>query len=143
MTLALTLLAFALAPQQNQDAPDIKELMRLASVWNEAHEKGDATALERVWAEDIEVTVPRMPVMSRADALTFARSGRMKFQRYETSDLKVRVYGDAAVVSGRLQRTRTLDGKRIDDDWRFTKVYVRREQRWQVVAFQASDAARP
>lgn len=90
-TLALTLLVFALAPQQNQDAPGIKELVRLESVWNEAHEKGDATALERVWAEDIEVTVPRMPVMSRADALAFARSDRMKFQRYQTSDLKVRV----------------------------------------------------
>jgi ketosteroid isomerase-like protein len=143
ITLALTLLAFAGVRQQGQDTPDVKELVRLESVWNEAHEKGDASALESLWADDIEIIVPRMPVMSKADALGFARSGRMSFQRYHTSSLKVRVYGDAAVVSGRLQRTRTLNGKTVDDDWRFTKVYVRRERKWQVVAFQASEAAQP
>jgi len=141
MILALTLLALAGGPQQSQDTPDVKELLRLESVWNQAHATGDASALERLWADDIEITVPRMPVMSKADALGFARSGRMSFQRYFTSSLKVRVYGDTAVVSGRLQRTRTLNGKTIDDDWRFTKVYVRSARRWQVVAFQASEAA--
>ena len=143
MGLVLAVLATALPPQQGQNTPDVKELISLEGVWNEAHEKGDASALEKLWAEDLEVTVPRMPVMSKPDVLAFARSGRMKFQRYQTSDLKVRVYGDAAVVSGRLQRTRTLNNKTLNDDWRFTKVYVRHHGQWQVVAFQASDAAQP
>lgn len=140
----MVLVALALAPhQQNQDTPDVKELMRLETVWNDAHQNGDATALDELWADDLEVTVPKMPVMSKADALGFAKSGRMKFQRYETSDVKVRMYGDAAVVSGRLQRTRTLNGKTLDDNWNFLKVYVRENGRWLVVAFQASDAAQP
>ena len=46
--------------------------------------------------DDLEVAVPKMPVMKKADVLEFARSGRMKFSRYETSDVRVRVYGDAA-----------------------------------------------
>jgi uncharacterized protein (TIGR02246 family) len=144
MTSLLTLLAvLSLVPQQNQDNAAIKELMRLETVWNEAHQNGNADALDKLWADDLEVTVPKMPVMSKSEVLGFARSGRMKFQRYQTSDVKVRVYGDAAVVSGRLQRTRTLNGKTLDDDWRFLKVYVRRDGRWLVVAFQASDAAQP
>src|SRR2546430_8808765 len=49
-----------------------------------------------------------------------SRSGRMKFLHYATSDVHVRVYGNAAVVTGRLQRTRTLNGNEISDDWRFT-----------------------
>ena len=81
--------------------------------------------------------------MSKSDVLGFTRSGRMKFQRYQTSDFKLRVYGDAAVVSGRLQRMRTLNDKTVNDDWRFTKFYIRREGRWQVVAFHASEAAQP
>ena len=132
-----------LQSQSQPDTPDVKELIRLESVWNEAHQKGDASALEKLWGDDLEVTVPKMPVMSKPDVLGFARSGRMKFQRYQTSDLKVRVYGDAAVVSGRLQRTRTLNDKMVNDDWRFTKLYIRREGRWQVVAFHASEAAQP
>ncbi len=141
VSLAVVVLMIGLQSQQPYDTPDVRELVRLESVWNEAHEKGDASVLEKLWADDLEVTVPKMPVMSKSDVLGFARSGRMKFQRYQTSGLKVRVYGDAAVVSGRLQRTRTLNDKTVNDDWRFTKFYIRREGRWQVVAFHASEAA--
>jgi len=81
--------------------------------------------------------------MGKRDVVAFAKSGRMKFQRYETSDLKVRVYGDAAVVTGKLQRTRTINGQQQDDNWRFTKMYVRQGGQWRVVAFHASEAAQP
>jgi ketosteroid isomerase-like protein len=122
---------------------DIRELQRLETVWNEAHVHGDAAALDALWSDDLEVAVPRMPVMTKETALSFARSGRMKFLRYETSDIHVRVYGDAAVVTGRLERARTMNGQGVTDDWRFTKVYIREAQKWRVVAFQASEAARP
>ena len=122
---------------------DVRELERLETVWNEAHERGDADALEALWADDMEVAVPKMPVLSKADALKFARSGRMKFLSYRTTEIRVRVYENAAVVTGRLQRTRTLNGQEISDDWRFTKTYVRQAQKWRVVAFHASEAAQP
>ena len=120
---------------------DTEELLRLERVWNLAHEKGDAKPLQELWAEDIEIAVPKMAVMTKAEALNFFRSGRMKFDHYETSAIKVRVYGDAAVVTGRLTRTRSTLGVTTMDDWRFTKVYARQSGRWRVVAFHASDAA--
>jgi hypothetical protein len=116
------------------------ELTRLEQVWNDAHLHGNAVALDALWADDLVVAVPKMSLLSRTDALDFARSGRMKFERYETSDLRIRVYGDAAVVTGRLQRARVRDNKKVTDDWLFTKVYVRHDGRWRVVAFHASDA---
>jgi ketosteroid isomerase-like protein len=128
--------------QSTYDA-DVREFERLETVWNEAHEHGDATPLEKLWADDMEVAVPKMPVMTKADALKFARSGRMKFLSYRTSDIRVRVYDNAAVVTGRLQRSRTINGQEMSDDWRFTKVYVREAQKWRVVAFHASEAAQP
>jgi hypothetical protein len=84
-----------------------------------------------------------MPVMSKAEALAFARSGRMRFERYETSGLKVRIYGNTAVVTGGLRRTRAVNGKQMEDDWRFTKVYARLRGQWRVVSFHASEAAQP
>ena len=128
---------------QSSSEQDKHELERLEKVWNEAHEHGDADVLQSLWADDLEVDVPKMPVMTKAEVLVFARSGRMKFLRYATSDLNIRVYGDAAVVTGRLQRTRTLNGQELSDDWRFTKVYTRHAQTWQVVSFHASEAAKP
>lgn len=128
--------------QSNHDA-DVRELERLETVWNEAHEHGDADALEKLWADDMEVAVPKMPVLTKADALKFARSGRMKFLTYRTSDVRVRIYNNAAVVTGRLQRTRSMNGQEISDDWRFTKTYVRQAGQWRVVSFHASEGAQP
>lgn len=141
LTISLTLAGVNFG--QSTSDSDIRELQNLETVWNQAHEHGDSNALDAMWADDLEVTVPRMPVMTKAEALGFARSGRMKFLRYATSDVRVRVYGDAAVVSGRLQRTRVLNGQEVSDDWRFTKMYVRESHKWLVVAFQASEATQP
>jgi hypothetical protein len=135
-------LAVPMRSQTTRDA-DVHELERLEMVWNEAHEHGDADVLEKLWADDMEVAVPKMPVMTKADVLKFARSGRMKFLSYRTSDIRVRVYDNAAVVTGRLQRTRSMNGQEISDDWRFTKTYVRETGQWRVVSFHASEAAQP
>ena len=116
------------------------EFMRLENVWNTAHRDADADALAALWADDLEVVVPKMPPMSKSEALGFARTGRMRFERYETSQIRVRMYGDTAVVTGRLQRTRTLAGKQTTDDWRFTKVYAQQNGAWRVVSFHASDS---
>jgi len=119
-------------------APDSTDLVSLETVWNRAHLNGDADVLDALWAPELVVTVPAMAPMTKAESLSFARSGVMRFQRYETSGVVVRVYGDAAVVTGRLERSRDLRGTVVADDWRFTKVYVRREGAWKVVAFHAS-----
>ena len=67
----------------------------------------------------------------------------MKFLHYQTSDTRIRLYDNAAVVTGRLQRTRSMNGQEIPDDWRFTKTYVRQVRHWRVVSFHASEAAKP
>ena len=139
-----TLLAIILllqVPALSKDAFDLKELYRLEAVWNDAHVKGDAEALDQLWANDLVVTVAAMPVMNKADSLAMVRSNRMPFIKYETSELNVRRFGNSAVVTGRLLRERSMNGKAIIDNWRFTKTYVMVEGRWRVVAWHASPAA--
>lgn len=120
--------------------PETETFIQLETAWNTAHRTGDADALDRLWASDLEVDVPGMAPMTKAEALAFARTGRMRFERYETSQVKVRTYGDTAVVTGRLQRTRTVDNRQRADDWRFTKVYTRQAGTWRVVSFHASES---
>jgi hypothetical protein len=52
--------------------------MRLA-LWDDAHRSADAAPLERLWA-DIQITVPRMQVMSKPTAMNLFRSARMLFE---------------------------------------------------------------
>ena len=117
---------------------DIKELTRLEQVWNDAHLTGDAAALDKLWAEDLFVTVPDMPVMNKEEVLALWKAGKIKFDIYKTSDIRIKVYGDSAVVTGQLVRIRDAKSTKFEDDWRFTKVYVRRNGKWQVVAWHGS-----
>jgi ketosteroid isomerase-like protein len=143
MIAAIVSLLLSANLQTASASPEIAELNGLERVWNEAHLGGDADALDRLFDDDIVITVPGMPMMGKSSSLGVIRNARMKFDRYETTDLQVHAYGQSAVVTGRLRRTRTNDGRTADDDWRFTKTYVRRGGDWRVVAFHASLAAAP
>ena len=129
------------APAATVTPDDRAQLLRLESVWNDAHARGDANVLDRLWADDIVVTVQRMPVMGKQDAIQMVRSARMRFTSYDTSDVRVRVYDNSALVTGRVVRTRVLNGTETMDNWRFTKMYVRRRDGWRVVAWHASESA--
>src|SRR6266487_164916 len=85
MLLALLLVAFSVIQTSpgagaKKDS-DETELERLEAAWNAAHVRGDAAALERIFAEDLVVVVPGMRVMTKADSLGMFTSGRMKFER--------------------------------------------------------------
>jgi ketosteroid isomerase-like protein len=139
LTISAATISLAQAPARRQrESVDVAELRRLEKVWNGAQLSADADALDRLWADDLVVTVPNMPLMDKSESLQFVRSGTLKFQTYKTSDLRIRIYRDAAVVTGQLERTRSGNRGEFEDDWRFTKVYVRRAGRWQVVAWHGS-----
>ena len=123
------------------DSADVQELKRLEKVWNDAYVRADADALEQLCANDLVVTMTDMVVLNKRSSIAILRSGKVKFERYETSDLGIHVYDRAAVVTGRLQRTRSVQGREVNDEWRFTKVYIRRGGKWLVVAWHASTVA--
>jgi hypothetical protein len=56
----------------------------------------------------------------------------------QISDLNVRVYGDAAVVTGRSIQTGKENGKDYSGDYWFTRMYVKRDGQWKTVALQTT-----
>ncbi len=59
----------------------------------------------------------------------------------ELSDMKVRVYGDTAVVTGRLHRVGKDKNGSFDRNYMFTDIFIRRDGRWQIIATQATFVA--
>ena len=119
------------------------ELASLEAAWNKAHLGGDAAALDRLWADDVVIFVPRMRPMNKAEAMATFKDGSTTFTRFETSDVHPRVTGDLAVVTGRLQRTRNVGpstslrpaGGPVSEEWRFRKVYRRDASGWRVICY--------
>ena len=136
MSVTLVLLAAFLFQEPSAET---RQITGLEAAFNAAHLAGDADALDKLWAEDAVITVPGMAPMGKPAAVGSLRSGRLKFTRYEASAVKIRVFDGTAIVTGRVQRTRKVEDRIFEDDWQFTKTYARRGEKWQVVAFHASD----
>jgi len=150
LRIAVSILTLSLASGAAQEAKKTTangaiqmELQRLEKVWNDAHLAGDTAALDALWADELVVTVPKMPLFNKTQSLAIWRTGKMKFKRYEASDLVFRIFGDTAVVTGALVRERKFMEREIHEDWRFTKVYVQHDGKWRVVAWHASESAPP
>ena len=140
VALALALGTFAVAADAAaaSSEPGEAEIARLEHAWNQAQLRGDVETLDEMASDSLLLTIPGMRVLTKAESLSVVRSGKMRFDRYETSDVYIQMFENAAVVTGRLQRTRVVEGESVDDDWRFTKVYLRQDGKWQVVSFHAS-----
>lgn len=115
-----------------------QQILRLETVWNEAHLHGDVDALDHLWAPDIVVIVPEMQPFTKEQLLKMWRTMKVTFTRYTTSNVQVHCDGETAVVTGRLQRARDFGGRARSEDWLFTKTYARAAGQWTVVAYHAS-----
>lgn len=141
--LSLTLWASHASGEQS-DPPQVDEqILELEAAWNQAHLRGDADALDKIWAPDLTVTVPEMQPFAKEDLLKMWRSMKVTFTRYETSNVRIHSSGGTAVVTGRLQRSRDFGGRTKDEDWLFTKTCALVDGDWLVVAYHASVTPAP
>jgi ketosteroid isomerase-like protein len=119
-----------------QDQAALVEIQQdLARAWL----TGDRQMLERIIAPDWTSTGPDGRTSDRARVLAQVfETGAHKILDLKVDDVEVRVFGDAAVVTGRTRGVGEFEGAGYDVVIRFTDVFVRRAGRWQAVASHAS-----
>jgi len=124
---------------QEDPSNQLALFLNLESEWNEAHLRGDVETLDRLWAPELTVVVPEMPLFTKPDLMNLWQTVKVTFTRYETTDVQLRLFGQTAVVTGRLQRSRAFGDQIRDDDWLFTKTYALVDGKWKVVSYHASN----
>ena len=114
------------------------QIKKLEEDRNQAVLKGDAATLDRMTSDDYNLVDSRGKFMTKAQILDGFKSGSIKFESRELSDLNVRVYGNTAVVTGVVTQKSSEDGKDTSGKSRFIRVYVKQNGRWVSVANQAT-----
>jgi ketosteroid isomerase-like protein len=115
-----------------------QELLRANQDYDEALVRGDATALERIYSDEFVYTTPDGEVRDKAQQLAFTRSGDLKLEDGRSDDVRVRIYGNTAVMTGRFTARGKFRDRSIDIRERYTAVWVKRRGRWQLVAEQGN-----
>ena len=100
----------------------------------QAQISADAAALDRIYAADFIGIGPSGTVRRKPQVIADFTSGDLKFQSITTDDVQVRVYGNAAVETGRSTMIGQDKGKTVPRDNRFTRVWIKQGAHWRLVA---------
>ena len=141
-TIAVLLLA-ACGGVRGDVASDERELKQLVKDLNAAIAKADVAFLERVLHEDYVHHRPRGTAENRSQYLENRKTGRVAYEVLDWDEVKVRLYGDTAIVTYRStakgkDQQGTIDGQRL-----WTRVFVRRDGSWQLVHSQGTSIQKP
>lgn len=140
IALALVVSCAAFAQTSNEkpgkDEKDKQELLRLDREWGEVVLRGDVATFDRIASEDHISTHSNGRIVTKAEEKAYLAKvspSHPKIASIKTVDVDVRVYGDAAVIIGRIIEQIRDGGER---QYRYTTTWVKRQNRWQVVAEQ-------
>ena len=113
-------------PEQNNSVE--QAVLKLTQEWLDAENGVDRAALNRIIADDFLGTGPRGTTVSKTDVIPREGSEGHGLA-ISGQDIKVRVFGDTAIVTGR-------GVPKVQDrpELRITVVFVKRADRWQMVA---------
>ena len=146
---ALLLLVFGrqAAPPSASQASGANEaeqqvVLRFQQEWLEAVRTKDATALERILADDYLYTDAFGGRSNKADDLRRARTPGDGLTRFKTANVQARVYGDVAVLTGELLMEAFHQGKPFGTEVVFTDTLARIDGRWRAVAAHVSKSPR-
>ncbi len=104
----------------------------------EAALKGDASSLEKYFADDYVAIRGDGKLGTKAQEIENLKSGTTKFESYDVRELKVRIYGDAAITNLLYFVKATINGKPYSGDVRATRVWVKQKDDWKLVTHQAT-----
>jgi ketosteroid isomerase-like protein len=94
----------------------------------------DTVALRRIYADDFVGIGPTGVVRNKAEVIADFASHALTYQSITTAEVRVRVYGNTAVETGRSTMLGRDRDKTVPLDNRFTRVWVMTAGRWQLVA---------
>src|SRR5712692_10660276 len=130
--LSVSLAAAFSAPQEKPEPAS--KILALENKWNEAYKQGDIATMNSLLARDFIITVEDGATFSKAGYIAHCGDPDNRVLVSEMSDLKVRLHGNTAVVTGAYHEKGTTSGKPYEYHDRFTDVWMNIKGTWQVIA---------
>lgn len=143
LTSCLVLLLLITSTAMAQNARDAAELTNLLNDFLAGASRNDAAVHDRFWAEDLIYTRSAGRRVTKAEIMRDVRSAPAPKPDdpkvvYTAEDIRIQQYGDTAVVAFRLvATTHTGETKQVQHLLN-CGTFVKRNGKWQVVAWQAT-----
>ncbi|MFN8349072.1 MAG: nuclear transport factor 2 family protein [Spirosomataceae bacterium] len=97
----------------------------------------DYMYLEKVLANDLFYCHSNGLIDNKTSFIQSIKDGKLTYQEMTPEELKVRIYGKTAVITGLCGAKVLSNGQQLNTRFRFTDVYVKSKAGWQMVSWQS------
>lgn len=137
-TILFAAIAAAGAAQAQDAARDEREILQVEAALCRAFETGDVQALRDGLDSTFTLTDSRGTVTDLDQNLAEVASGDPDYEVFRNHGQEIRLYGDAAIVTGITSIRSHSAGETFEGDFQFTDTWVRRDGGWKLAASHAS-----
>jgi ketosteroid isomerase-like protein len=124
-----------LAPAADQQAPEAATVRALELKWAEAYKLRQFDVLSSFLDDDCVSTFEDGSVFGKLGVISYISQNPLCTSKSPNiSDLKIRMHGLTAVVTGAYHEQGVNDGKRYDYHDRFTDVWTKVRGNWKLIA---------
>lgn len=142
VAMVLAVPALVLCQNGNKKGGDEQTVKQVINDLAAALSKNDVAALDSIYAADYMVTNENGAMSDKATRLAAIKSETLKFESVNFTEIKVNVYGDAAVARFRgNSKVQSADAQPLGGDLRVTTTLVKTKGRWQIVAAHVTRVA--
>jgi uncharacterized protein (TIGR02246 family) len=131
----------ACATPLSESSTQEREIATLVEQYEDGIRNRDASVHERLFAPDYTYTPGNGALMGRTDHMAFTTSGAVALDTLWTEEPDVRVFGTAAVATGRWVGTGMRLNRPTQFHVRYLLVFVKRAGVWKIVAEQRTNVA--
>ena len=145
LTVVLALPTITLAKEKRTGATaDVEAtIKKIEQELSDTIVKSDTSAFEKYLASDYLGIGPDGVTQNKTELLADIKSGSLKLESSNLSDMKVQVAeADMAVVVYRSDDKGTYKGKDITGQYRWLDVFVKRDGKWQIAIDQGTPIAK-
>ena len=115
-----------------------KQIENLEMEWRQAQVDNNVAVIDRLLADDYVGISANGTIETKSQTIAQRKAGTIRIKALDLDDLKVRLYGDTAVVTSTAELQGVNGQSDISGKYRYTRVYNRRLGQWKIVSFEAS-----
>ena len=117
-----------------QKGAPVTKILALENRWNAAYKESDVGTMSSLLADDFIITIEDGSTFSKPGYIAHNGNSAVHVAVSDMSDVKVRMHGNTAVVTGAYHEKGTDKGAAYEYNDRFTDVWMNIAGKWQVIA---------
>lgn len=120
-----------------------QQIQEASKVYEQALTQKNEPLLKSILADNFILTTATGKVLTKKDMMLNLNKEGTKYDKFESSEVKISVFYDAAIETGKVHTVGIRGGKKIAETTRYTDFWVKIKGKWLLLAEHSSFITNP